>query len=610
MQLLVNGAPVVSKIICLLLVISCLSVDLKAMEKEQITLISSDNQEIKIERKQAKKSATLKGLIQDCAKETIPLALGACKKAVLEQFFCLIDMPDNAIKSSLEEKSVSFIVQLCESANYLDIDNKQIISACIDFLVNRIIAERDSESLKKYLEALKEVSLDMQRLVRQEFLQKNARALGVMFKRTKYLKEREEPEINKSGSYTIAHWRDGWFQDSYIGDVIKLLKNPNYTIIAHSLNNSDARVLLEPNEFRLLNLETGHARKFVNGGNVRCLFAVNATGKFAIGNAKSGDVCLSEIETGKSIVLKGHTADILVVALSLDNKYAITGDHDGIMRYWDLETAQIIKVLHGHTGAILSVAFSADGNYALSGSSGDNSALLWNLQAGIAIRRLKGDNCYISTVVMSPDGMRAMTGGIGGGTYLWNLDSGKIMGKYSTSRRVAMSPNGKYALSLYDNMVTLLNLENSQAEEIFEVFGHETAIRQTEAALPLGLGPEVIKWVAFGNTHNYVLIGLENKIYYLYLGLFPEDLQQVSLSELFVIAKLNEQPSLLKDNYYRQIINNLDPKIQKHFDHVLAQEKSKQLKKAACIIAPFALAAFSYGCYRLLCSGSAVTNKQ
>jgi WD40 repeat protein len=54
-----------------------------------------------------------------------------------------------------------------------------------------------------------------------------------------------------------------------------------------------------------------------------------------------------------------------------------SGDYQGSLVVWDIETGKPIRILYGHTAEVQAVAFSPDGNLLASGSA-DGSVLIWD----------------------------------------------------------------------------------------------------------------------------------------------------------------------------------------------------------------------------------------
>ena len=72
-----------------------------------------------------------------------------------------------------------------------------------------------------------------------------------------------------------------------------------------------------------------------------------------------------DLSTGRcTAVLKGHTKQVISVALSGDGRTALSGSCDKTVRVWDLSTGRCTAVLEGHTNRVSSVALSGDGRTA------------------------------------------------------------------------------------------------------------------------------------------------------------------------------------------------------------------------------------------------------
>jgi len=152
------------------------------------------------------------------------------------------------------------------------------------------------------------------------------------------------------------------------------------------------------------------------------------------------------------------------VAFSSDSKYVLSGDSNGEVKLWDVQTGKEIRDFSGHSDIVESVAFSPNSKYVLSGSR-DRQVKLWDVQTGKEIHNFSGHSEQVHSVAFSPDSKYVLSGGcyvipkLGGGEIkLWNIQTGKEIHTFSVhfdskhpvgleSLVVAFSPNGKYVLS-------------------------------------------------------------------------------------------------------------------------------------------------------------------
>ena len=118
---------------------------------------------------------------------------------------------------------------------------------------------------------------------------------------------------------------------------------------------------------------------------------------------------LWDIATNRILAtLTGHEDMIDALALSPDNRYALSGSRDKTVRLWDLRRERAVAVFTGHRKAIEALAFSADRKYVLSGSR-DNTAKLWDVDAQKEIHSFPHD-CPVTFVRFTPDGRYALSG--------------------------------------------------------------------------------------------------------------------------------------------------------------------------------------------------------
>jgi hypothetical protein len=181
--------------------------------------------------------------------------------------------------------------------------------------------------------------------------------------------------------------------------------------------------------------------------------------------------------------LKGHSSSVNSVVFSHDEKNALSGSDDNMVKLWDLSTGRVLKTLEGHSDNVNSVAFSPEGEKALSGSD-DKTVKLWDLSKGEVLQTLKGHSFSVKSVAFSHDGEKALSGSKGT-VKLWNLSNGSVvktlkehpslLKPFSSVKSVAFSPDGQTALSgSKDKTVKWWDLSTGRVIKILE--GHKSAV--------------------------------------------------------------------------------------------------------------------------------------
>ncbi|MEN6638101.1 MAG: WD40 repeat domain-containing protein, partial [Smithella sp.] len=180
------------------------------------------------------------------------------------------------------------------------------------------------------------------------------------------------------------------------------------------------------------------------------LSSVRESSSESIMKSKDKTLMFWEIATGRILAtLPGHEDRIDVIALSSDNRYALSGSRDKTVRLWDLKRGRAEAVFTGHQKAVEALALSADRKYVLSGSN-DNTMKLWDVDAQKEIHSFAHD-CPVSFVRFLPDGRFVLSGDEKGAIRTWDISTGKEVGALkshvSSAYAVAASSDGRYLLT-------------------------------------------------------------------------------------------------------------------------------------------------------------------
>lgn len=204
-------------------------------------------------------------------------------------------------------------------------------------------------------------------------------------------------------------------------------------------------------------------------------YAFSTDGKRVLSGDIEGTVRLWEVETGRCLrVFKGHTGWVSSVAWSADRRLAISGSHDHTVRLWGVESGRCLRVLEGHTDGVIGVAWSADQRQAISGSA-DTTIRLWDIETGRCLHVLEGHTMPVGSVILSVNQRYALSGSWDKTVRLWEVETGRCLrvleGHTKSVYRVSWSRGEDYVLSgSDDHTVRLWDIDTGRCLRIFE--GH------------------------------------------------------------------------------------------------------------------------------------------
>ena len=168
----------------------------------------------------------------------------------------------------------------------------------------------------------------------------------------------------------------------------------------------------------------------------------------------------------------GHTDQLNTVEFSSDGSQLLTSSWDGTARLWQVETGDSI-VLRGHTDRVNLAKFSPPGTpKRILTTSRDSSAIIWDGSTGAKLHDLDGHKENIRAAAFFPDGDRVATASTDQTLKIWDLnalDAGAITleGHSDSVWSVNVSPNGEYVLSASEDMTA----------KLWDASGGGTAIR-------------------------------------------------------------------------------------------------------------------------------------
>ena len=184
---------------------------------------------------------------------------------------------------------------------------------------------------------------------------------------------------------------------------------------------------------------------------------------------------------------KAKPDHILSANISSDGKIAVTAHGDSrSIQIWNVETGKRIRTIKRLRGVPVWVDISPDGKTIASISSPSRRKIefqrswtnfvvlakylnprdtiqLWDVATGDLIQTLKEDDVEYITASFSPDGKTFVSVELGGGSKLWNAQTGELIRRLSMRNPVyAFSPDGRLLAGTKEDAIQLLNAETGK----------------------------------------------------------------------------------------------------------------------------------------------------
>jgi RNA polymerase sigma factor (sigma-70 family) len=201
--------------------------------------------------------------------------------------------------------------------------------------------------------------------------------------------------------------------------------------------------------------------------------AFSPNNRQALSGGKENVMRLWDVDTGKELRrFEGHTNWVSVVRFSPDGRRALSGSVDHTARLWEVETGKELLRFRGHTGTVDGVALSPDGRQLLTGSH-DHTVRLWDAETAKELRRFTGHEAEVYIVAFAPGGRQVLSGSMDKTMRLWDVDTGKEVRRFTGHTEVvlsvAFSPDGRQALSSsFDKTVRLWDVDTGKELRRFQ----------------------------------------------------------------------------------------------------------------------------------------------
>jgi len=186
----------------------------------------------------------------------------------------------------------------------------------------------------------------------------------------------------------------------------------------------------------------------LHGGNAYLTtLAFNPSGSLLASGDIDGDVRFWDLNSGDEIAAIKQGRQTMEITFNPDGTILASGDSDGAVRLWDMAGFQELGKFDGHVWGIFDVDFSPDGKLIASGSV-DQSIRMWEVSDGTEKFVLHGHQEDVYALDFSPDGTTLASGSEDKSVRLWDVASGEQIHQLSAHQEpvndVHFNPDGSF----------------------------------------------------------------------------------------------------------------------------------------------------------------------
>jgi WD40 repeat protein len=254
-------------------------------------------------------------------------------------------------------------------------------------------------------------------------------------------------------NYTVSGDTEVWETDT--GRVRFTLKDlHNLFMVRFTADN--ARVLVNEaypsNKVKLWDARTGEVAGVLKGHTNNIIdLAVSPDGTRIATASRDKTARLWELATGRPIAtLRGHTSELYSVAFSPDGTRLVSAAEDRTLRTWEVPSGQELGVLRGHTRAVAGATFLDNESVVSVGK--DGTLRYWDARPGSGSGLWTGHDEFVYGVALHPDGRHVVSGSWDGTARVWDA-SGNEVRRFDMPNKervcgVAVNPTGKWVATV------------------------------------------------------------------------------------------------------------------------------------------------------------------
>lgn len=247
--------------------------------------------------------------------------------------------------------------------------------------------------------------------------------------------------------------------------------------------------------------------------------ALSRTGKLLASKTQFSIITIWDIDTGEELWSWRDHEMITSVAISPDEKLAVTGSFETV-RAWSILSGGLKHNFTGHKGWISEVVFAPNGKM-LATASNDQSIKLWDLTVEETLNiKNDGHRGWVNILAFSPKGTLLASAAHDNTLQLWDVSmasSEGMLGKHDAwINDLAFSPDGRLLASAGDKTIKIWNVHNNREERTLS--GHKEWMTNVmfspdnRSVASISIDKNVIIWDLSTGTSRYQVEGAMTRL--------------------------------------------------------------------------------------------------
>ncbi len=205
--------------------------------------------------------------------------------------------------------------------------------------------------------------------------------------------------------------------------------------------------------------------------------AVSPDSKLVATCSDDNTFILWETANGKQVRLTSVQSGVRSLAFTKDGSAIITGEQNGTVTLWNLETGRLNKTIGKVTGEVNSVAFNNDGSLLAIGA---NTLHVWRPSDDVLAAPFNGFTSSVTSLAFSRDSSVIAAGNQDGRISLWNPKDGSqtaiLEGHTEAVTALDFSADGRFLASgSSDNLIIIWDISSGQ--KVYILRGHSGGVR-------------------------------------------------------------------------------------------------------------------------------------